>query len=145
LFRARPFSLKLGASSRWKGLNLYGSKRNKRTDSNYDCLFRPVGDSQTPGLSWATVRPSIISQREPRASQPPNPSCKVLEQQARETAEEEHKLTVAEQQFADLDALDLSGSATGDPLGQQLLQVELEKAVEQQLSTLKNACRMASK
>jgi phage shock protein A len=41
------------------------------------------------------------------------------------------------EQLTDFDALDFSGSMPGDPLGKQLLQVELEKAVEQQLLALK--------
>jgi phage shock protein A len=41
------------------------------------------------------------------------------------------------EQLTDFDAFDFSGSMPGDPLGKQLLQVELEKAVEQQFLAMK--------
>jgi phage shock protein A len=66
-------------------------------------------------------------------------------EQTEQKAEHMQARAFAIEQLADLDALDLSGNAIGDPLGQQLLQVELEKAVEQQLSALKSARRIASK
>ena len=55
-------------------------------------------------------------------------------EQTEQKAEHMQARAFAIEQLVDLDALDLSG----DPLGQQLLQVELEKAVEIQLSALKN-------
>ena len=59
-------------------------------------------------------------------------------EQTEQKAEHMQARAFAIDQLADLDAFALSGGAPGDPLGKQLLQLELEKVVEQQLSTLKN-------
>jgi phage shock protein A len=58
-------------------------------------------------------------------------------EQAEQKAENMQARAFTIEQFADIDTFDLSGSATGDSLGKQLLQLELEKAVEEQLSALK--------
>jgi phage shock protein A len=58
-------------------------------------------------------------------------------EQTEQKAEHMQARAFAIEQFVHLDALELSGSAAGDPLGKQLIQLELEKAVEQQLSELK--------
>lgn len=58
-------------------------------------------------------------------------------EQTEQKAEHMQARAFAIEQLDDLNALDLTGSAAGDPLGKQLLQLELEKAVEQQLSALK--------
>jgi phage shock protein A len=58
-------------------------------------------------------------------------------EQTEQKAEDMQARAFAIEQLADFDTLDLSGSATGDPLGQQLIQLELDKAVEEKLSALK--------
>lgn len=58
-------------------------------------------------------------------------------EQTEQKAEAMQARAFAIEQLAEIDTFELSGSATGDPLGKQLLQLELEKAVEEQLSALK--------
>ena len=58
-------------------------------------------------------------------------------EQTEQKAEDMQARAFAIEQLAEIETFDLSGSATGDPLGKQLLQLELEKAVEEQLSALK--------
>lgn len=60
-------------------------------------------------------------------------------EQTEQKAEDMQARAFAIEQLADFGALGLSGSAASDPVGNQLLQLEIDKAVEEKLSALKSA------